>query len=84
MFATHMAAIKEDAKLLTQESELISKVQGVGYVDFDVDSYVEKLQNVVKKKLKMYNLLAKKMEHFKKALKEEEEIRHNVKGTFYF
>ena len=71
IFATHKAAIKEDAKLLTQESELISKVQGVGYVDFDVDSYVEKLQNVVKKKLKMYNLLSKKIEHFKKCLKEE-------------
>ena len=59
-------------------------MQGVGYVDFDVDSYVEKLQNVVKKKLKMYNLLSKKIEHFKKCLKEEEEIRHNVKDTFYF
>ena len=35
-----MAAIKEDAKLLTHESELISKVQGVGFVDFDVDAYV--------------------------------------------
>ena len=68
VFATHMAAIKEDAKLLTQESELISKVQGVGYVDFDVDSYVDKLQNFVKKKLKMYNLLAKKIDHFKKCL----------------
>ena len=84
IFATHMAAIKEDAKLLTQESELISKVQGVGYVDVDVDSYVEKLQTVVKKKLKMYNLLSKKIENFKKCLNEEEEIRHNVKDTFYF
>ena len=32
IFATHMAAIKEDAKLLTQESELISNVQGVGFM----------------------------------------------------
>jgi len=38
-----MAAIKEDAKLLTQESELISKIQGIGFMDYDVDSYVEKL-----------------------------------------
>ena len=65
-----MAAIKEDAKLLTQESELISKVQGNGYVDFDVDSYVDKLQAVVKKKLKMYNLLARKIDHFRKCLSE--------------
>ena len=59
-------------------------MQGVGYVDFDVDSYVDKLQTVVKKKLKMYNLLVKKIDHFKKCLGEEEEMRHNVKDTFYF
>lgn len=35
-----MAAIKEDAKLLTQESELISTIQGIGFMDYDVDSYV--------------------------------------------
>ena len=84
VFATHMAAIKEDAKLLTMESELISKVQGVGYVDYDIDSYVEKLESVIKKKLKIYNLLAKKIEGFKTALKEEDEIRLKVKDTFYY
>ena len=71
-FATHMAAIKEDAKLLTQESELISTVQGVGFIDYDIDSYVDKLESVIKKKLKMYNLLSKKVENFKKYLKEED------------
>ena len=40
IFATHMAAIKEDAKLLTSESELISNVQGVGFMDYDIDLYV--------------------------------------------
>lgn len=84
VFATHMAAIKEDAKLLTQESELISKVQGVGYVDYDIDSYVEKLESVIKRKLKIYNLLAKKIDGFKNALKEEDEIRLKVKDTFYY
>ena len=54
VFATHMAAIKEDAKLLTLESELISTIQGIGFMDYDVDSYVQKLQHVIKKKLKMY------------------------------
>lgn len=67
-----MAAIKEDAKLLTQESELISKVQGDGYVDYDIDSYVDKLESLIKKKMKIYNLLGKKLDGFKKALKEED------------
>ncbi len=61
VFATHMAAIKEDAKLLTQESELISKIQGVGFMDYDVDSYVDKLESIIKKKMKMYTLLTKKV-----------------------
>ena len=84
VFATHMAAIKEDAKLLTQESELISKIQGVGFMDYDVDSYVDKLEGIIKKKMKMYTLLTKKVENFKKYLKEEDEMRHKVKETFYY
>lgn len=56
---------QEDAKLLTKESELISNVQGVGFMDYDIDLYANKLDSVIKKKLKMYNLLAKKLEHFK-------------------
>ncbi|EAR84592.2 kinesin motor catalytic domain protein (macronuclear) [Tetrahymena thermophila SB210] len=84
IFATHMAAIKEDAKLLTQESELISKVQGTGFIDYDIDLYVKKLETVIKKKLKMYNLLHKKLDTFKKHLQEEEEISSKVKDTFYF
>jgi kinesin family protein 2/24 len=79
-----MAAIKEDAKLLTQESELISKVQGVGFIDYDVDNYVDKLEQIIKKKLKIYNILNKKLDVFKNSLKEEDEIRHKVKDTFYY
>jgi hypothetical protein len=47
-------------------------VQGDGYVDYDIDSYVEKLEALIKKKLKIYNLLGKKLEGFKKVLKEED------------
>lgn len=84
MFATHMAAIKEDAKLLTQESELISMIQGVGFIDYDIDNYVEKLELIMKKKVRMYSLLAKKVEKFKNNLKEEDEMRHNIKDTVYY
>lgn len=61
IFATHMTAIKEDAKLLNQESELISTVQGVGFVDYDIDAYVDKLEGIIRRKLKIYNLLSKKV-----------------------
>ena len=72
MLATHMAAIKEDAKLLTQESELISMIQGVGFVDYDIDGYVDKLEAIIKKKMKLYALLGKRVDKFKKCLKEED------------
>lgn len=84
LFATHMTAIKEDAKLLTQESDLISTVQGAGFIDYDIDSYVEKLQKIIKKKLKIYSLLSTKLSTFKKNLDEEDEIRQKVKDTTYY
>lgn len=79
-----MAAIKQDAKLLTQQSELISTIQGVGFMEYDVDAYVQKLEGVIKKKLKMYQMLSKKVDNFKRYLKEEEEVRHKVKNINYY
>jgi len=34
--------------------------------------------------MKIYNLLGKKLDGFKKALKEEDEVRLKVKDTFYY
>lgn len=34
-------------------------------MDYDIDLYVKKLEGVIKKKLKMYNLLSKKLDSFK-------------------
>ena len=34
-------------------------------MDYDIDLYVKKLENVIKKKLKMYNFLSKKLVVFK-------------------
>jgi kinesin family protein 2/24 len=36
-------------------------VQGVGFIDYDIDAYVDKLETIIRKKLKIYNLLAKKV-----------------------
>ena len=65
VFFSFFKNFQEDAKLLTSESELIQNVQGVGFMDYDIDLYVKKLEYIAKKKLKMYNLLAKKLENFK-------------------
>lgn len=34
-------------------------------MDYDIDLYVKKLEYIIKKKLKMYNLLSKKLDTFK-------------------
>jgi kinesin family member 2/24 len=64
LFQTHITSIKEDAMLLSQESELVSNVQGIGFSDFNLDTYVQKMNEIVKKKLQIYNQLNRKLERF--------------------
>ena len=73
-----MATVQKDAKLLTQQSEMITKIQGDEY---DIDTYVEKLAKMTKKKLKIYQYLDEKIEEFMAALKEEEQISKKVKNS---
>jgi hypothetical protein len=37
----------------------------VGVVDYDIDSYVEKLEAIIKTKLQIYSILDKKLAKFK-------------------
>jgi hypothetical protein len=62
---THMNIIKDDAKLLTEEGELISNVKGVGKVNFEMDQYASRLENIINKKIAIYLDLKKKMEIYK-------------------
>lgn len=58
---------------------MIAKIQGDE--EYDIDTYVEKLSKMTKKKLKIYQYLDEKIEEFMKGLKEEEEIRKKVKAN---
>lgn len=57
---------------------MIKKIQGD---DCDIDSYVEKLAKMTKKKIKLYQYLDSKIEEFMDALKEEEQISKKVKNA---
>ncbi len=83
MLALHLNIIREDAQLLTRESEIISRAQSDAD-DYDIDNYVDKIEEIVKKKLFLYKQLSSKIKNFKKALKEEEEISMKVRDTFYY
>lgn len=53
-------------------------------MDYDVDSYVDKLEGIIKKKMKMYEMLSRKVHNFRKYLSEEDEVRKNVKKVNYY
>jgi kinesin family protein 2/24 len=80
----HLQYLKEAAQLLTEEGELISNVQGVGSVEYDIDEYVSRMERIVARNIDIYSDLQRRILKFKKHLKEEEEAHQNVRGTFYF
>lgn len=57
--------MQEDAKMLTEEGELITNVRGVGESNFEMDVYSNKLEEIVKNKMKLYKNLLNKLETYK-------------------
>lgn len=43
---SHMNAIQESAELLTEEGQLLAEVQGDSVVDYDIDKYITRLDEV--------------------------------------
>ena len=76
----HVSAIKEDAQILTKEGELIALAQGDG--DYDVDTYVQQMEILIKQKLSVYQSLYEKLLTFKTHLNEEEEFSNNLTQSF--
>eukprot|EP00358_Blepharisma_japonicum_P003976 CAMPEP_0202954760 /NCGR_PEP_ID=MMETSP1395-20130829/51112_1 /ASSEMBLY_ACC=CAM_ASM_000871 /TAXON_ID=5961 /ORGANISM="Blepharisma japonicum, Strain Stock R1072" /LENGTH=192 /DNA_ID=CAMNT_0049670561 /DNA_START=735 /DNA_END=1310 /DNA_ORIENTATION=+ len=68
LLETHVHAIKEDAQILTEEGELISMAQGDA--DYDIDTYVQRMEILVKHKLTVYQNLYQKLAAFKAHLNE--------------
>jgi hypothetical protein len=60
-----MTVIKQDAALLSQESDLISAVQETGELDCELDDYVGKLEDICKEKVKLYQNLGRRVGRLK-------------------
>jgi hypothetical protein len=75
LFKTHIEYIKEDAKLLADESKLISDIQSINHIKSldmdrkDVEEYVNNMEGFVKYKLSLYMNLNEKIQQFKKRIK---------------
>lgn len=76
LLEVHVNAIKEDAQILTKEGELIGLAQGDG--DYDIDSYVQQMEILIKQKLDTYQNLYNKLMGFKAHLNEEEEFSNHM------
>ena len=57
----HMNIIKEDAALLTEEGDLVSNIKGVGEMDYDMEAYINDLERIISRKIRMYNNLKNKL-----------------------
>lgn len=74
MLHAHMESIQVNAALLTQEGELLSRVQGKGVVDYDIEDYASRLEAVLERKLAVTGALLKRVRIFRGHLAEEEEL----------
>ena len=80
----HMNIIKEDARLLTQEGDLITNIKGVGKEeDFKMDEYIAGLDKIIEQKLKFYNNMKGKVDKYKKHIKEEDILRKKLNPKFF-
>ena len=80
----HMNIIKEDARLLSQEGDLITNIKGVGKEeDFKIDEYIAGLDKIIEQKLKFYNNMKGKVDKYKKHIKEEDILRKKLNPKFF-
>ena len=80
----HMNIIKEDARLLTQEGDLITNIKGVGNEgEFHMDEYIAGLDKIIEEKLRIYNNIKGKVDKYKMHIKEEDELRQKLDPKFF-
>eukprot|EP00612_Vaucheria_litorea_P000980 CAMPEP_0171460904 /NCGR_PEP_ID=MMETSP0945-20130129/5584_1 /TAXON_ID=109269 /ORGANISM="Vaucheria litorea, Strain CCMP2940" /LENGTH=599 /DNA_ID=CAMNT_0011987181 /DNA_START=196 /DNA_END=1995 /DNA_ORIENTATION=- len=72
--ALHMKTVKEVARLLEEEGKLILSVNGQDVVDYDIDSYAERMSQIVNRKISLYSYLKFRLEAYKTRM-ENEEVR---------
>jgi len=63
----HLACVKEEAQLITQEGELITKIerQMVNENHYDMKGYLGQAEVIARKKLEMYSKLLSDIEEFR-------------------
>ena len=65
LISSHMGVMKEEAKLLGEEGNLISDIKGVTRDNYPMEEYALKLEGIICKKLDYYHELKRKIKNYK-------------------
>ena len=68
LIANHMDIIKSEAKLLTEEGNLISKIKGITEDNYTMEEYVPKIEEIIQTKLNYFLELKQKIKEYKTLL----------------
>jgi hypothetical protein len=72
LMTRHMACIEESADLLAEEGALLGRVQGQDVVDYDIDAYASRLEEILERKMGLCSALMAQLQDFRASLAEEE------------
>ena len=68
LISNHMDIIKSEAKLLTEEGNLISKIKGIAEENYTMEEYVPKIEDIIETKLNYFKELKEKIKEYKSLL----------------
>ena len=69
----HLECVKEEAQLITQEGELITKIEKsmVNDANYDMKGYLDMAESIARKKLEMYSNLLNNIHMFRERFADE-------------
>ena len=76
----HMGVIQENAELLTEEGRLLQNIQGDDIIDYDIDAYTGRLQEILHRKTELNEILQQRLTNFRRLLRSEEAASRAVAG----
>mmetsp|Transcript_4095 Transcript_4095/g.8719 ORF Transcript_4095/g.8719 Transcript_4095/m.8719 type:complete len:98 (-) Transcript_4095:108-401(-) len=76
----HMTVIQETAELLTEEGRLLQGIQGDEVVDYDIDAYAARLEEILVRKQEITSGLQRQLQRFRKHLQDEERVSQRIKA----
>jgi hypothetical protein len=74
----HMNVIQENAELLTEEGRLLQQIQGEDVIDYDIDAYAQRLEEILQRKQQLITLLQRRLKAFRRHLQREESVSRAV------